>query len=250
MSTHIAIDRLGNFADSPGLPVISKVVVHRGIAYTSGVTGEPGADVATQTQQALERIDQLLSMVHSDRARLLSAQVWLADMADFEAHNAVWDRWVDAANPPARATVKATLTSPDYLVEVTMVAVSGAKKAFTTPGEDGKPGTPNPSLSSAIQVGNRVYVAGITGNTAANKGDVKAQAAESLARIGRTLKAAGYDFNNIVDAVVYLPDLGKFADMNASYVDKLVKDRPARATVGAGLMGADAAVEIMFTAVK
>jgi len=126
VSTHIAIDRLGNFADSPGLPVISKVVVHRGIAYTSGVTGEPGADVATQTQQALERIDQLLSMVHSDRARLLSAQVWLADMADFEAHNAVWDRWVDAANPPARACVGAQLYRPGVLVEIRVIAVAGA----------------------------------------------------------------------------------------------------------------------------
>jgi enamine deaminase RidA (YjgF/YER057c/UK114 family) len=93
-------------------------------------------------------------------------------------------------------------------------------------------------------------VSGILGNTAANKGDIKAQTAEAMVRIGRTLKAAGFDFNHIVDGVVYLPDLTKFADMNASYVEKLVKDRPTRATVGAGLMGADAAVEIMFTAVK
>lgn len=134
MSTDITIDRHGSFGDIPGLPVISKVVVHRGIAYTSGITGEPGADVAIQTQQALDRIDQLLSMAHSDRSRLLSAQVWLADMADFEAHNAVWDRWVDAANPPARACVGAQLYRPGVLVEIRVIAAAGAAAMETTEG--------------------------------------------------------------------------------------------------------------------
>jgi enamine deaminase RidA (YjgF/YER057c/UK114 family) len=54
----------------------------------------------------------------------------------------------------------------------------------------------------------------------------------------------------VVDGVVYLPDLTKFNDMNTSYREAFGKDFPARATVGAGLMGADAAVEIMFTAAK
>jgi enamine deaminase RidA (YjgF/YER057c/UK114 family) len=153
-------------------------------------------------------------------------------------------------DPPARATVKALLTSADYIVEVTMVAVKGAKTAITTPTEDGKPGTKNPNLSSAIRVGNRLYVSGILGNTPANKGDVKAQAAETLVRVGRTLKAAGFDWSHVVEGMVYLPDLTKFADMNASYREPLTKDLPARATVGAGLMNADGAVEIMFTAVK
>jgi 2-iminobutanoate/2-iminopropanoate deaminase len=71
-----------------------------------------------------------------------------------------------------------------------------------------------------------------------------------MARIGRTIKAAGFDWNHMVEAVVYLPDLTKFNDMNASYREVISKDFPARATVGAGLMGADGAVEIMFTAVK
>ena len=154
-------------------------------------------------------------------------------------------------DPPARATVKAQLTSADYIVEITMVAVKGGgHTAFTTPGADGKPGAKNPNLSSAIKAGNRLYVAGILGNTNENKGDVKAQTAEGLVRIGRTLKAAGYDWKDVVDAVVYLPDLTKFNDMNASYREAIGKDFPARATVGAGLMNADGAVEIMMTAVK
>ena len=206
-------------------------------------------DMAAQTKTVMDNGAAILKAAGMSMADVVTSRVYITDDSAFQAMNGVY-RTYFPSNPPARATVKATLNSADYIVEVAMVAVRGAKKAITTPGEDGKPGTPNPNLSSAIQVGNRLYVAGITGNTAGNKGDIKAQAAESLARIGRTLKAAGYDFTNIVDAVVYLPDLTKFADMKASYVDKLVKDRPARATVGAGLMGADAAVEIMFTAVK
>ena len=131
-----------------------------------------------------------------------------------------------------------------------MVAVKGGRTSFTTPTADGKPGTKNANLSSAIKAGNRLYVSGILGNTAENKGDVKGQTAEALVRIGRTLKAAGYDWKDVVDAVVYLPDLTKFNDMNASYREPIGKDFPARATVGAGLMNADGAVEIMMTAVK
>jgi enamine deaminase RidA (YjgF/YER057c/UK114 family) len=180
----------------------------------------------------------------------VSSRIYISDPAAFQDMNTVY-RTYFPTDPPARATVKALMTTNDYIVEVTMVAVKDANKtAFTTPAADGQPGTKNPNLSSAIRVGNRLYVAGILGNTSTNKGDVKAQTAESLARIGRTMKAAGFDWNNVVEGVVYLPDLTKFADMNTSYREALSKDFPARATVGAGLMGADGAVEIMFTAVK
>ena len=206
-------------------------------------------DMTAQTKAVLDNGAVVLKAAGFSYSDVVASRIYITDQAAFADMNKVYQTYFPT-DPPARATVKALLTSGDYSVEITMVAVKGSKKAWTTPAEDGKPGTANPNLSSAIQVGNRLYVSGILGNTAANKGDIKSQTAESLARIGRTMKAAGFDFNNIVDGVVYLPDLTKFADMNASYVEKLVKDRPTRATVGAGLMGADAAVEIMFTAAK
>jgi enamine deaminase RidA (YjgF/YER057c/UK114 family) len=79
---------------------------------------------------------------------------------------------------------------------------------------------------------------------------VKAQTTETLARIGRTLTAAGFEWKDVVDAVVYLPDMARFADMNLAYREVFTKDFPARATIGAGLMNPDGLVEIMFTAVK
>ena len=208
-------------------------------------------DVTAQTKVVLDNGTAILKEAGMTYNDVVSARVYLTDDTTFQAMNAAYRPYFTGGAPPARATVKAGLTSPDYAVEISMIAVKDpGRKAIATPNADGSAGTPNPNLSSAIQVGNRLYVAGITGNTATNKGDVKAQTSEVLARVGRTLKAAGFEWANVVDGVVYLPDMTKFQEMNAAYRETFAKDFPARATVGTGLMGADAAVEIMFTAVK
>jgi reactive intermediate/imine deaminase len=207
-------------------------------------------DMTAQTRTVLDNGAAILRAAGMSAADVVSARVFLADPARFQDMNAVY-RTYFPHDPPARATVHAGLTSPDYLVEITMVAVKDAKRtAITTPNADGSAGTPSPVLSSAIRVGNRLYLAGMLGTTAGNKGDVQAQTAEALARIGRTLNAAGFDWSNIVDGIVYLPDMSRFTEMNAAYRETFAKDFPARATVGAGLMGADGQVEIMFTAAK
>jgi enamine deaminase RidA (YjgF/YER057c/UK114 family) len=208
-------------------------------------------DMTAQVKVVLDNGAAILKQAGMSYQDVVSSRVYLTDDTQFQAMNAAYRPYFAGGAPPARATVKAGLTSPDYVVEISMIAVKDpGRKAITTPNADGSAGTPNQNLSSAIQVGNRLYVAGITGNTATNKGDVKAQTTEVLARVGRTLKAAGYEWSNVVDGVVYLPDMTKFPDMNAAYRETFTKDFPARATVGTGLMGADAAVEIMFTAVK
>jgi 2-iminobutanoate/2-iminopropanoate deaminase len=207
-------------------------------------------DMTAQTRVVLDNGTAILKEAGMSLADVVSSRVFLTDDTGFQAMNTAYRSYFSGM-PPARATVKAALTNPDYLVEISMVAVKDASRtAITTPNADGSAGTPNANLSSAIRAGRRLYVAGITGNTASNKGDVKAQTAEVLARVDRTLKAAGYDWSNVVDGIVYLPDMTKFQDMNTAYRERFSKDFPARATVGTGLMGADAAVEIMFTAVK
>jgi reactive intermediate/imine deaminase len=207
-------------------------------------------DITTQTKTVLDNGGAILKAAGMSYGDVVSARVFITDTAAFQDMNAAYRTYFPAA-PPARATVKAGLSAPDYLVEITMVAVKDASRAaITTPSADGTAPTPNPNLSSAIRVGNRLYVSGMLGNTATNKGDVKAQTAETLVRIGRTLKAAGFDWPHVVDSVVYLPDTARFADMNAAYREVLTKDFPARATVGLGLMNADGQIEIMMTAVK
>ncbi|MCA1298740.1 RidA family protein [Stappia indica] len=105
----------------PG-PRMSQAVVHNGTVWLAGQVGKPGASVTEQTEAILARIDALLAEVNSDKSRLLQATIWLASMDDFAEMNAVWDAWVDPANPPARACGESRLATPDYKVEILITA--------------------------------------------------------------------------------------------------------------------------------
>jgi enamine deaminase RidA (YjgF/YER057c/UK114 family) len=207
-------------------------------------------DMTTQTKTVLDNGASILKAAGMSYADVASARVFITDSSKFQEMNAAYRTYFPSA-PPARATVNAGLTSPDYLVEITMVAVKDASRtAITTPNADGSPGTVNPNLSSAIRVGNRLFLSGMLGNDEANAGKVGPQTTEALARLGRTLKAAGFDWPQVVESMVYLPDITKFGEMNDAYRAVLSKDFPARTTIQAGLMGAGGAVEIMMTAVR
>ena len=83
-------------------PRMSEACIHGGIAYLAGQVPETaGADIETQTREVLEAIDALLAQAGSDRSRILRAQIYLADIADFAGMNAVWDRWVVPGQAPA-----------------------------------------------------------------------------------------------------------------------------------------------------
>ena len=101
---------------------MSQAVVHNGIAYLAGQVGKPGEDATAQTKEVLAQIDRLLALAGTDKTKILTAQVWLADMADFAAMNAVWDDWVSKGNAPARWTGEAKLATPDYKVEIIVTA--------------------------------------------------------------------------------------------------------------------------------
>jgi len=107
----------------PG-PRMSKAVVHNGTVYTAGqVADDTSADVTVQTQQVLAKIDAILARAGTDKSRVLSASVWLADIgSSFEAMNAVWDAWIAPGNAPARATVETRLAAPGYKVEIAVIA--------------------------------------------------------------------------------------------------------------------------------
>ncbi len=100
---------------------MSQTVVHGDTIYLAGQVGN-GADVATQTKDMLAEVDRLLAATNSSKSHILSATIWMADIEQVGDMNAVWDAWVDPANPPARACVESRLVSPDYLVEVMIIA--------------------------------------------------------------------------------------------------------------------------------
>ena len=206
-------------------------------------------DAATQTKAVMATAGELLKAAGFGFEHVVTSRVYITDNADFQAMNQNYTPSFPT-NPPARATVVTPLPGPTYKVEMTFTAHRAAKQAITTPAADGTPGKPSATLSSAIRVGNRLYVSGILGNNAETKGDMTGQTKELLARVERTMKVAGFGWGDVVDGIVYITDIAKFNDMNTGYRTIFTKDFPTRATVGVGLVGADGLVEIMFVASK
>jgi enamine deaminase RidA (YjgF/YER057c/UK114 family) len=104
-------------------PRMSQAVIFNGMVFVAGQVAEDAKqDVSGQTKQVLAAIDRLLAEAGTDKSRLLSASIYLSDMADFAAMNAVWDAWVSPGNTPARATVEAQLARPGWLVEIVATA--------------------------------------------------------------------------------------------------------------------------------
>jgi enamine deaminase RidA (YjgF/YER057c/UK114 family) len=104
-------------------PRMSDAVVHNGVVYLAGqVASGDTPDIGGQTREVLAAIDALLAKAGSDKTRVLRAQIFLADMADFAGMNAVWDQWVAPGHTPARATVQAALARPQWKVEIVITA--------------------------------------------------------------------------------------------------------------------------------
>ena len=103
-------------------PRLSQAVVHGDTVYLAGQVSADAPTVKGQTEQILKKIDGLLAGAGSGKSKLLSATIYLANVASYDEMNAAWDAWVDPANTPARATVEARLAAPRYLVEIAAVA--------------------------------------------------------------------------------------------------------------------------------
>ncbi|QFR32112.1 RidA family protein [Ancylobacter sp. TS-1] len=102
-------------------PRMSEAVIHGSVVYLAGQVAK-GETVTAQTEAVLASIDALLAQAGTDKSKLLTATIYLADIATFAEMNAVWDKWVSAGNTPARATVQALLATPDYKVEIVVKA--------------------------------------------------------------------------------------------------------------------------------
>lgn len=106
----------------PG-PRMSKAVVHGDTVYLAGQVAASGTGgVREQTTEILGIIDDLLAKAGTDKSKLLSANIWLTDMATFAEMNTVWDAWLAPGNAPARATVGAALAAPQFKVEIAVIA--------------------------------------------------------------------------------------------------------------------------------
>jgi enamine deaminase RidA (YjgF/YER057c/UK114 family) len=104
---------------------MSQAVVHNGLVYIAGqVANDPKAGIEGQTRDVLAKVDALLQAAGTDKSKLLSVNVFLPAIVDFDAMNSVYDQWIDPQNPPARACVEARLAVPDLRIEVTAIAAA------------------------------------------------------------------------------------------------------------------------------
>ena len=102
-----------------------RVLSHNGTVYLAGMTAdETSGDVVAQTGAVLAKIDHYLGLAGSDKSKLLSVSIWLRDIADFDKMNTVWDRWIDRAAMPVRATVEARLAGDAYRIEIQVTAAA------------------------------------------------------------------------------------------------------------------------------
>ncbi|WP_170064199.1 RidA family protein [Halomonas heilongjiangensis] len=102
---------------------VSQCVVHDGVIHIAGIMApEPTGDIEQQTLRVLDIVDNYLARTGSDRRHVLSIQIWLRDMEDFAEMNRVWNAWVDASQPPARACVSGLLAHADARIEVMVMA--------------------------------------------------------------------------------------------------------------------------------
>lgn len=104
-------------------PRMSQAVVHGDTIYIAGQVNNQAKDVTGQTRAILEQLDHLLTTCGSSRERVVSATIYLSDIGTFAAMNAAWEEWVPKGATPARVTVEAKLAAPEYLVEISAIAV-------------------------------------------------------------------------------------------------------------------------------
>ena len=106
-------------------PRMSEMAVYNGVDYLAGQVPEDASlDIVGQTRQVLEAIDALLAQAGTDKTRILRAQIYLADIADFAGMNQAWDAWVAPGHTPPRATVQAPLADPQWKVEIVVTAAA------------------------------------------------------------------------------------------------------------------------------
>ncbi len=102
---------------------LSRVVIHNGIAYIAG-TGPDTATVSAgkQTIEVLKKIDDFLRQANTDKSKLLSATLWVKDLAELPEINEVWDAWLPQDSAPARSCVEVTPARSEFALAITVTA--------------------------------------------------------------------------------------------------------------------------------
>jgi enamine deaminase RidA (YjgF/YER057c/UK114 family) len=103
--------------------ILSRVVEANGFVFTAGIVADDTSkDVKGQTEQVLAEIDRLLKLAGTDKSKVVSATIWVADIRSRDAMNEAWIAWTGGQNLPGRACIEAKLADPRMRVEIAVVA--------------------------------------------------------------------------------------------------------------------------------
>ena len=230
-----------SYAIKSGDTVFLSGLVSRNGRDNSAVTG----DVAVQTRAILDNAGELLRAAGLMHGNIVSSRVYLPAVSSFAGMNEAYASYFPSA-PPARATAQTALAGPQYDVEITFTASSSQRRVVM----EGLPPDFKLPLSAAIVAGERAYLSGALGFNEANRGNVAAQTRETLAKLRRTLAAAGHEPSDVAEATVFVTSLKDLPDIDREYRAFFGPHTPARTTIRSGLMANDGLVEVMLTAVK
>ena len=232
-------------------PIMSQAVEDSNLVHVAGMTADDKtAPIQEQTRQVLTKIDRYLAAAGTDKSRILSALILISDIGLRPRMNEVWQSWIDPKNPPARACVGVGFERTTN-VEIIVTA--------RKPGAEGRPASREhamtikrheigPIMSRAVEDGRTVYLAGMTADD--KTAVIEEQTRQVLAKIDKYLALAGTDKSKILNALIFVSDIGLRPRMNEvwnAWVDP--KNPPARACVQVGLEG-KTNVEIMVVAAK
>ncbi len=238
----------------PGLPYSWGILAGNTLFIAGATSRDPDTyepvvgDVAVQTRQIFENIGRILRAADMDYSDVTSCNVFLADPRLFGLMNGAYREFFAEA-PPARATVRAALMNSRFRSEIQCVAVRDPSRRVVIAEGRNAPRSP---YSPAIQVGKRLYLAGMvgTGPEGFARGDVAAQTRQTLENLRATLAAAEMDFGDVVNVTMFVTDIRHYQRVGEAYLEVMGEHDPPHTVVGAPLMSPDLLVEIMMIAEK
>jgi len=237
---------------SPALPYSWGVLVGDTLFISGATSRDPKTyqpkllDMAGQTRQVLDNIGSVLKSAGMSYGDVVACKVFLDDARAFQEMNGAY-RSFFPADPPARATVRSRLMNPAFLSEIQCTAVKDSSRRVVIP--EGATRSSSP-LSPGIQVGNRLYLSGMTGRGPDGyaPGNVEEQTRQSLENLQATLRAAGMDLTNVQEVLIYVTDIRDAEKVLNVYRESVGNKSIPLTVVGTPLMSPVALVEIMMTA--